>query len=213
MSDTPKSEVKRLSSNHVLDAILNDKGPMPSARLGIRSFAFLLDFILCTFIAALLIWKIFLPQSHPESFEELTLWTDQLIEWSQSDTPTAENMPKPEDSLLEALRYASEIQLICFWVYFALGEIFLGGSFGKRTCRLRSINTVNLGSLTVFGAIVRAGIKSAAIFFLSPLGLVATFLALLFNKRRQLGHDLLSRTAVIDEKHLKTEPQTESSPL
>lgn len=213
MSETTQSEDKPPSSNHVLDAILSDEGPMPSARLGIRSFAFLLDFILCTFIAALLIWKIILPQSHPESFEELTIWTEQLIEWSQSTAPTVDNMPKPEDSLIRALRHASEIQLICFWIYFALGEIFLGGSFGKRTCRLRSINTVNLGSLTVFGAILRAGIKSAAIFFLCPLGLIANSLALLFNKRRQFGHDLLSRTAVIDEKQTITKPQTESSPI
>jgi uncharacterized RDD family membrane protein YckC len=31
---------------------------------------------------------------------------------------------------------------------------------------------------------------------------------LAFNKRRQMGHDILSRTAVVDEKHLNIQKHT-----
>jgi uncharacterized RDD family membrane protein YckC len=193
------------SPNKLLDSILSDDGPMPSARLGIRSLAFLLDFILCSAIATLLIWKVFIPMSHPGSFLELNEWVDQLLKWMQSAEATRETMPEPGKDLLAALRYASEIQLLTFWVYFGIGEIFLGGSLGKRACRLRSISTITLGPLNFFAALLRAGIKTAALFFLSPLLLIATLVALFFNPRRQMGHDLLARTAVVDEKLFKNE--------
>jgi uncharacterized RDD family membrane protein YckC len=193
------------SPTNVLDSILSDDGPMPSARLGIRSLAFLLDFILCSAIATLLIWKVFLPAAHPGSFLELNEWVDQLLKWMQSAEATRETMPEPGKDLLAALRYASEIQLLTFWVYFGIGEIFLGGSLGKRACRLQSISTITLGPLNFFAALLRAGIKTAALFFLSPLLLIATLVALFFNPRRQMGHDLLARTAVVDEKLFKNE--------
>lgn len=190
---------------NVLDTILSDDGPMPPARIGIRSLAFLLDFILCSAIATLLIWKVFLPMSHPGSFLELNEWVDQLLKWMQSTEATRETMPEPGKDLLAALRYASEVQLLTFWAYFGIGEIFLGGSLGKRACRLQSISTITLGPLNFFAAFLRAGLKTATLFFLSPLLLIATLLTLCFNKRRQMGHDLLSRSAVIDQKHLKNE--------
>jgi uncharacterized RDD family membrane protein YckC len=176
---------------------------VPPARIGIRSLAFTLDFLLATAIATILVWKIFLPMSHPGSFFELNLWVEQLLEWMQSAEPTRENMPKANQDLLAALRYASEVQLLTFWAYFGIGEVFLGGSLGKRACRLRSISTITLGPLPFFNAILRAGIKTAVLFLLTPLLIIATLVALCFNKRRQMGHDLLARTAVIDEKNLK----------
>jgi uncharacterized RDD family membrane protein YckC len=201
MSDTQKNS----KPGTVLDTILSDDGPMPSARLGIRILAFGLDFILCSALATVLIWKVFLPMSHPGSFLELNEWVDQLLQWLQSTESTRETMPQPNKALLSALRYASEVQLLTFWIYFGIGEIFLGGSLGKRACRLRSISTITLAPLNAFTALLRAGIKTAALFFLSPILLIATLAALCFNPRRQMGHDLLSRTAVIDEKHLKSE--------
>ncbi|NCG09409.1 MAG: hypothetical protein GWO81_07605 [Verrucomicrobia bacterium] len=202
MSD-PKKDI---SPSTVLDTILADDGPMPAARLGIRTLAFVLDFILCSAVATILIWKVFLPMSHPGSFLELNEWIDQLLQWLQNSESTRETMPKPGNDLLAALRYASEVQLLTFWAYFGIGEIFLGGSLGKRACRLRTISTLTLAPLNVFAALLRAGIKTAALFFLSPLLLIATLAALFFNPRRQTGHDLLARTAVIDEKHLKSGP-------
>ncbi|MGB0744785.1 MAG: hypothetical protein ACPGSB_09685, partial [Opitutales bacterium] len=51
--------------------------------------------------------------------------------------------------------------------------------------------------------ITRGGLKTIALFWLFPIFFLATFIALFFNKRRQLGHDLCARTAVVDEKYVK----------
>lgn len=206
MSDTPQ----KTQPSTVLETILADDGPMPAAHLSIRILAALLDLILCFAIATILIWKIFLPISHPGSFLEFNEWTQQLLQWLQNTEATRENMPEPGNNLLQALRHASEIQILTFWAYFALGESLLGGSLGKRACRLRTISTVTLGPLNFFGAILRAGVKTAALLFLFPICLAANLLTLCFNSRRQMGHDLITRTAIIDEKYLKNNPPTQS---
>ena len=62
-----------------------------------------------------------------------------------------------------------------------------------------------MGAPPIVAGIVRGGLKTIALFFVFPIALLATISTLFFNKRRQMGHDLLSRTAVIDEKYLKTD--------
>lgn len=190
------------ATGDVLDSVFSSDGPMPPASVWLRAFAFILDFILISAVASLLIWKIVLPQSHPAAFTELSEWTTAIVGWvnersEEADTP----MPEPSRSLQEALKRANELQLLCFWLYFALGEgFFNGSSLGKRICRLRSVSTVTLGTLPILSGIVRGGLKTLTIFFLFPVALIATLAPLLFNKRRQMGHDLMSRSAVVDEK-------------
>lgn len=195
-----------IKPNNVLDSVFRDDGPLPPARLGIRTFAFLLDFILVTAVATVVIWKVVLPQSHPGAFSEFVEWGQQIIHWSQEGSQTDAPIPLPNRNLAEALNNANDLQVLIFWLYFALGEALFGSSLGKRACRLQTVSTITLGPPSFISGVIRGGIKTAAIFFLPPLALIATLCALFFNRRRQLGHDLLSRTAVIDEKHL---PQTD----
>jgi uncharacterized RDD family membrane protein YckC len=188
---------------NVLDSVLRDGGPMPSARIGIRSLAFLLDFVLLTAVATIIIWKLAMPHAHPGAFAEFNQWSVELVNW-WSDSERARDTPPPEwsDSLTQALTYARDLQLLIFWLYFALGEAFCGGrTLGKLACRLRSISTITLDPPPIMAGIVRGGLKTLVLFFAFPLGLLATVGALFFNQRRQMGHDLLSRTVVIDEKY------------
>ena len=95
------------------------------------------------------------------------------------------------------------LQLLIAWVYFAFGEaLFAGTTLGKKIFRLKSVSTVTLGPPPFTAGIVRGGMKTILLFWLFPVLLVANFIALFFNKRRQLGHDWMSRTAVVDEKYL-----------
>jgi uncharacterized RDD family membrane protein YckC len=205
MSDQPPP----LKPSNVLDSILSDGGSMPTARLGIRTLAFLMDFVLLTALATLIIWKIAMPQAHPGAFAEFNDWTQALvIQFSEDGMQTSSELPKWSDNLTEALTYARDLQLLIFWLYFAIGEAFFAGSsLGKRACRLRSISTVTMGTPPVMAGIVRGGLKTLTLFFAFPIALLATLGALFFNKRRQMGHDLLSRTAVIDEKYLNMPEQ------
>ena len=182
---------------------------MPPASAGLRALAFILDFILISAIGSIVIWKIALPLSHPAAFTELTEWSQAFVVWVQERATSPENpMPEPSRSLAEAITIANEIQMLCFWLYFAFGEAFFqGSSLGKRICRIRSISTVTLGPPPVLAGLVRGGLKTLTLYFFFPFAMIATLLALLFNKRSQMGHDMMSRTVVIDEKHLASPKQ------
>jgi len=193
-----------LKPGNVLDSIFRDGGPLPPARFRMRALAFLLDFILITAVASVVIWKIAMPQAYPEALTELNDWTQELIHWFETDADRqAADMPQPSGNLAEAFSYARDLQILIFWLYFAIGEAFFSGSsLGKRACRLRSISTITLGPPPVLTGIVRGGLKTIALFFAFPIALLATIAAQFFNRRRQMGHDLLSRTAVVDEKYV-----------
>lgn len=186
----------------VLDSVFSKGGPMPPAAVGLRALAFLLDFILVSAVASLIIWKVVLPQSHPAAFSELSEWTTEVMAWiDESSAEPGAPMPEPDRSLQAALARANELQLLCFWLYFAIGEAFFAGSsLGKRICRVRSVSTVTLGALPIFSGIVRGGLKTLTIFFFFPIAMISTLVPLVLNRRRQMGHDLMSRSAVVDER-------------
>lgn len=191
-----------VSPSTVLDSIFRKDGPMPPAGFGIRIIAFLLDFILLTAFASVIIWKFAMPAQYPGAFSELQTWSETLVHsLSATDRTTAFNVPELSPFLQEALAYGRDIQLMIFWLYFALGEaLFKGRTLGKHACKLRSISTVTLAPPTIVVGIVRGGMKTIALFLIFPLGLLINLGALFFNKRKQMGHDLFSRTIVIDEK-------------
>lgn len=200
----PKKDLKQIGPNNVLDSVFSDDGPMPPAKLSLRGFAFALDVILVTAVASVIIWKIVLPQSHPGAFHELMQWSEQVLNWWQ--TPAQERGETPPEAgteLMRALTLANELQLLIAWLYFALSEaLFAGSTLGKRIFRLRSVSTITLGPPQFMAGIVRGGLKTIILFWIFPIFFVANFIALFFNKRRQLGHDWFSRTAVVDEKYL-----------
>ena len=175
---------------------------MPPASIGLRGLAFLLDFILISAVASIIIWKVALPQSHPAAFTELSEWIQAVASWYADRSSLIDaRFPEPSKNLAEALTIANELQMLCFWLYFALGEAFFAGSsLGKRICRIRSVSTVTLGKPPIMAGIIRGGLKTLTIYFFFPIGMIATLVTLFFNKRRQMGHDMVSRTAVIDEK-------------
>jgi uncharacterized RDD family membrane protein YckC len=194
----------KLKPSQLLDSILSPDGPMPAARLPIRSLAFTLDFVLLTAVSIVVIWKLIMPIYHPGTYYEFTQWIETLLNWfqseAQSDTSSA---PQMSTTLTQGIRFAQDIQLIIFWVYFAIGEVFFtGSSLGKKICRLRTINTITLDPPSIMTGLVRAGLKTLAIFMLFPISIFITACVLFFNKRSQMGHDLLSRSVVIDERSI-----------
>ena len=67
-------QLTRPSAGNLLDSVFRKDGPMPPASIGLRGLAFLLDFILISAVASIIIWKIALPQSNPAAFTELSEW-------------------------------------------------------------------------------------------------------------------------------------------
>ena len=195
-------------SQSVLDSVLSDSGAMPAARLGIRLQALILDCIFVILFSFIAIGQFALPQAFPNVYTEVEQWNRDFSEWLDERKNSSENNPIPplSDSLEDAIIYAQTLVLLFFCLYFAVGEAFFSGyTFGKSICRLRTISVVTMGKPFFFSSIARAAIKAFAI--LSPFILLATLIALLFNKRRQMGHDLLCRTAVVDERYLSSVDQ------
>ena len=191
---------------NLLDSVFREDGPMPPARMRIRILAFFLDFALITAVASVIIWQFAIPRAYPGTLAEFSEWSRQFVDWLGAGSGQSAAPPEMSNNLSRALAYARDLQLIIFWVYFAAGEAFFAGSsLGKRACRLRTVSTVTLGAPPILTGIVRGGLKTVALFFIFPLALIATLGALFFNKRRQMGHDLLSRTAVVDEKFVNLE--------
>jgi uncharacterized RDD family membrane protein YckC len=192
MQQKPSNQAPKL-----LDSILAPEGPMPATRFTIRAFAFLLDFILVTAIWMLALSNFLLPAYHPETFQAFQVWLQEFTAYSQADSQA----PLPEMSLAlkSGLNFALEMQILFFWCYFAANETFFSGvSLGKKIFSIRSIHTITLEPPSVISGITRASLKTLAVTFLFPLFLCISVSCMLFNKRKQTGHDLISQTAVID---------------
>ncbi|MEM7792583.1 MAG: RDD family protein [Verrucomicrobiota bacterium] len=205
ISEEPSSP----QQTNLLDSIFREDGPMPPAKIRLRFFAGALDIFLLTAVSLFIIWKIAIPRSHPGAFEELVELSQEMDlsefieQWVLANSPET-NL---SENLQQAATYAFELQLIIFWLYFAFGEAFFsGGTLGKRLLRIRTVSTVTLDKPPVFIGIVRGGTKTFLIFF--PLAALLNLFALFFNKRKQMGHDLLSKTAVIDEKFVNLAPKS-----
>ena len=190
-----------LKPSNVLDSIFNKKGSMPAASLGIRTLAFFLDFVLVYAVAIIFVYKIGWPANYPGTYFELEQWMRAVMAWAENRGTQAGSPPEMTEGLVAAFAYALNVMFITFWAYFGIGEAFFGGSsMGKRLCCIRSVSTVTLAHPPIFTGIVRGGLKTTALFIIFPISAVVPLIALFFNKRGQLLHDLLSRTAVVDER-------------
>jgi len=207
MSDAPEADPKGpttpppLKPATVLDSIFRDDGPMPPAKFGIRLLAFMMDAVLALGVS-LVILKFSLASNYPDAFELLNAHFEASQDFGYA-LEMARNPEQMDPALMDVLSYILTVIIMTCWFYFAMIEGLLGGStLGKRTCRLKTISTINLSTPSLFSNLVRGGLKTAGLFFFGIFGWAALLIPLFLNKRRQMGHDLLSRTAVVDERRM-----------
>lgn len=206
-SDAPKPDKSSklpppLKPSNVLDSIFSRNGPMPPASVAIRGLACSLDLLLIVICAFVILAKLALPAQYPNAGYEFNQFTAKVATWVEtSSARTTEPKPEMSASLEEAWVYSLSLTFFMSWLYFGLGEAFFqGSSLAKRLCSIRTISTVTLGDLPIVTGIVRGGFKTLVIFLVFPFSAPVTLLGLLFNKRCQFVHDLLNRTAVVDER-------------
>lgn len=182
---------------------------MPPAKLWLRALALGLDLALLIGISFIICARYTLPIEFPEAATHWHEYWQTAELWAQNSGMTQGiATPMPSDELIEIYQHCFEVLFFCTWIYFAAGESLLRGrSLGKLTCRIRTISTITLTPPSLFGGIVRGGSKTLVLLFMPMLMLPATLIALRFNKRSQMGHDLLNRSVVIDEQLL---PQTDT---
>jgi uncharacterized RDD family membrane protein YckC len=178
-----------------IDSLVCQGGPLPPASLGVRALAFFMDAFLIGLLGMLIVLRFAWPSEFPEA-QEL------LMRWVEAEGENA----APDPYLIEALGYAQSLLIALFTLYFGLGELFFnGGSLGKRALRLRTISLITLEKPRPLPALLRSFLKALSLLFLPVLAVV--LILPLFNRRRHLlGHDLLCRTIVIDERNIPNIP-------
>lgn len=174
------------------------------AGLGVRSLAFIMDFLLVFSFCLFLLMKILLPQYYSDGLYEVSevfrVYTEQALEAERNGTepPAVPNILENE-RIMEMHAYGHGIIMLVTWCYFGLLEGFLRGStLGKRTFRLRSINLETGQACSFLESALRGATKTIALLVVYPF-LWINFLVPLFNQNRRAGHDYISRTMVVAE--------------
>jgi len=176
---------------------------MPTARMSIRLRAFFLDWIFVSVFISMLT-SFIASRLFPEAIDTSNQWIRDFIQWLSRDALRKDTpMPRWNEALANFMSFAQLLSFICFSLYFTIAEAFFSGyTFGKSICRIRTINIVTLKKPFLLSTILRSLLKALSL--LSPIIMLATLIVLQFNKRRQMGHDILCRTVVVDERYLSS---------
>ncbi|MAH39787.1 MAG: hypothetical protein CML08_00065 [Puniceicoccaceae bacterium] len=200
-SDPSADKVQVEQRANPIHIILNEEA-LPEPPWLIRGIAFLLDYILLTLVATLIIVQVILPMNHSISVESLVQWLDSYALWLENTKDEA--MPNPNASAREVLLLVTESFTLIFTLYFFLCDTLLGGrSIGKRIFNIRVVS-LRLGErIPFFHALIRGFSKTIILFYFFPFIFILALLTKQFHKSKQWGHDLISQTKVIDEYKFK----------
>lgn len=183
---------------------------IPVAPMHWRMLAFLLDGILITLFATLLLSKVLLPEYHPVGYAQnqaqSEAYTAALIQALENKEP----MPHPLDYVKETEEiyamylYGIEIFGLCVIAYFVLCErLMAGGSLGKSMLRLRVISLNTGRPPSIWESFLRSLIKLCPFLAAVPVVNVLLFAINYFspfgNRLRRAGHDWLARTLVVSD--------------
>ncbi|MAV39138.1 MAG: hypothetical protein CML12_00970 [Puniceicoccaceae bacterium] len=171
---------------------------LPEPSWLIRGIAFLMDYILVTLLATLLVVQVILPMNHSISIEALVQWLDSYALWLENASD--QTMPTPNTATQEVLLLVTESFTLIFILYFFLCDsLFRGRSIGKKIFNIRVISTSYGEKIPFFYALIRSFSKTIMIFYFFPIIFILALLTKQFHKSRKWGHDLVSQTKVIDE--------------
>lgn len=168
----------------------------PLAKLWQRSIAFCLDFFLVFNISMVLLLVYLLPQKFPGKMAELRQSVQMSLESKHDLNTIAQSLRQDQ---LEMVYYCQNINLLVYWLYFMLSDVFLSGSsLGKRVFRLKTLRYRTYEDLSFWDICMRSAVKALALVWFFPFLLMSYTLAF-FNKSRQAGHDYLARSIVVEE--------------
>ena len=161
----------------------------------IRLVAFLMDFILLSFIGALIAFYLPTLLGLENEFDQLLSRFAKLLEEKAPDQGEIQRWWKDFYLFQDKINFNFYIALT-FVLYFLLGEIFCKGkTIGKATFSLMTVNAVEISPPSFRQILIRSLLKGLSItVFL--LGL-ANFLFCLFNRDKKCLHDLASGTITV----------------
>jgi len=203
----PSGNTNSSNANERIQGLLIDAESLPEASFLIRLFAFLLDYLLLSFISFFIITQIILPQNNLLSMDQLVAWLEAYTSWleteksaAQSTAGTAGSMPMPSIQVIDTLSLISESFTLIFFTYFFVGDFALkGSSIGKKIFNIRTLSLIQPIKIPVFHALIRSMVKTMMLFHFFPFILLIAFATKFLHKRKSWGHDIVSHTIVVDE--------------
>ena len=161
----------------------------------IRLVAFLMDFILLSFIGALIAFYLPTLLGVENEFDQLLSRFAELLEEKAPDPGEIQRWWKDFYLFQDKINFNFYIALT-FVLYFLLGEIFCKGkSIGKATFSLMTVNAVEISPPSFRQILIRSLLKGLSI-NIFPLGL-ANLLFCIFNRDKKCLHDLASGTITV----------------
>lgn len=165
-----------------------------------RIIAFFLDIILVGSFSLMVLTVFIIPKKYPGTMQEL--W--QLS--SHPENTQKQRIEKMSPQLKEMVQSGNTIVVLLFWAYFTMSEILLkGSSLGKLIFRIRVVNASTLAPPSMFDSILRSGLKTFSLLVWVPIPILnlvfpiftLNYFLFFFTSKAQAGHDLLTRTIVI----------------
>ena len=161
----------------------------------IRLVALLMDFILLSFIGALIAFYLPTLLGVENEFNQLLLRFAELLEEKAPDQREIQSWWKDFYLFQDKININFYLALT-FVLYFLLGEIFCKGkSIGKATFSLMTVNAVEVSPPSFRQILIRSLLKGLSI-NVFPLGL-ANLLFCIFNRDKKCLHDLASGTITV----------------
>jgi uncharacterized RDD family membrane protein YckC len=177
------------------------------APLGWRVLALILDTLLASVVAALLLTRFILPQEMPDAEgvadRQWQAWHTMLdtAEKAPPGTPFPRLVLDPQYITLSEI--TTQTFFFVLLVYFAGSEFGLkGATLGKRIFRLRAAQCATAEPPRPIETLVRCIIKTVSLVGWQSISLVGwpilliNLAPLVFHRSRRAGHDLLARTIV-----------------
>ena len=206
----PSENTNSSNANERMQGLLIEAESLPEASFLIRLVAFLLDYLLLSFISFFIITQIILPQNSLLSMDQLIAWLEAYTSWLETEKSAAQStavpmaipmpMPMPSIQVRDTLSLISESFTLIFFTYFFIGDFALkGSSIGKKIFNIRTLSLIQPIKIPVFHALIRSMVKTMMLFHFFPIILLIAFATKFLHKRKSWGHDIVSHTIVVDE--------------
>lgn len=174
----------------------------PPAPFIYRALASILDILLAFVLISMLLKQVILPYYDGQAFSELKsiFYQSQQPIGAEGSAFAFTSLNQYPPEVQKLINYALGVSMLLLWVYFGVLDMLLHGkSLGKRVFRLKVVNSIHFKELNVFEYLVRSIIKGLCLTVIFPAVLLLNLLPALLSKRRQCGHDWISRSMVVED--------------
>ena len=194
--DTPNSPEVDNSENGAGIPVSDAMSELVPASFALRMIAFIMDYVLIMAAMVMISTQVLYPLFHPGFLEDSKVFIEE--QQNAVDISFKEQMSQYLEFQMEhehATNDTGFLLAVLIWMYFALSELFLGGStLGKKIFKLSLIDLKTLNRPEGKTILLRNCLKSLSV--IMPILFVVNLVFVIFNRSRLAGHDLVSKTMV-----------------